>query len=200
MDYLGTLDENVCKGDYVEFVDESIRLKYRIDESYYNTGVIGISYKQRNIIRQILKDMDNILSATNYFGADDLATSHNFQIHKNKIIITYDYFIHYFTNDEIRLYYAYVTDVYFSNEKSELEKYLNKMGLSHDTMKLLDINEQNYKYYVFLLVSYRKHRHLIDLNDLLLQAIVEGYVLNRAEEKELFIQFFKKFETVIEGI
>jgi len=191
---LGNLEDNVVTSNGMIILKDS---KYSIpfDCATYESGVIGINYKYKDIIDEVIDFYVDFYRSFGYENSEEISFGYVFQ-NISKICLARGILNHYSNLDFIRYIIAYSLKTFFDNDKYKLEEVLNHYNISISDLNKMVSSYDDVKYFllIFKLFVFKEN---LQNSDILLCAMGEQTISNFSVEKSKLLDVASKFKSLL---
>lgn len=119
-----------------------IQEQFQQPDKIFNSGVIGISYRKKKVIDQVLTFIEYIYKNTKYKASEEVAFSIILQLH-GKVKTVDEYLVHYYECKETRLIATYLLNLLSEEEHQQLRSLLELYGVWNIGIYEIQLNECN---------------------------------------------------------
>jgi hypothetical protein len=122
--------------------------KYRVPSDFtpYGSGLIGMQYKNKDLLNEMLDVCDSMFSKYHYFCSEEFAVSLIFTLYNLPIVIENEVLYHYYLFKEARLFVAHLLNYYHFEDSDLFSSF--KLMHSIDSRELSVVNFCELPYYL----------------------------------------------------
>lgn len=159
--------------------------KYIVPNNFhpYNSGLIGMLYKDRGLLDQVLDVCLSLCKNFYYICSEEFAFSLVFALNGKETISVNDIIYHYLFEKRTRLLVAYLLDYFHLDDKSEFEKFISEIDPNSQEINCITLQELPY-YMSFKLSHMLSTEQKERINTY--EENFESFKMNLLEAKKIF--------------